>query len=95
VERALPKTGFLRRSKLTREQLIVEATECMRSARPLSKAHLAAWLDVSERYLEKEMERGRLRATKTSDRFVRFRPVDVERWMEQFSTGGAKLATAQ
>jgi excisionase family DNA binding protein len=94
MERATAKTGFSRRSKLTREQLIVEASECMRSGRPLSKVHLAAWLDVSERYLEKEMERGRLRATKTSDRFVRFRPVDVEKWMEQFSTGGAKLATA-
>jgi excisionase family DNA binding protein len=94
MERATAKTGFLRRSKLTPEQLVAEAAECMSSKRPLSKLHLAAWLDVSPRYLEKEVERGRLRAIKTSDRFVRFRPVDVETWMEQFSTGGVKLATA-
>jgi excisionase family DNA binding protein len=95
MERTPAKIGFFRRANLTHEQLVVEAAECMSSKRPLSKLHLAAWLDVSERYLEKEVERGRLRAIKTSDRFVRFRPSDVEAWLEQFSTGGAKLATAQ
>lgn len=82
-----PNLGFHRRAGLTREQLITEAGDCMRSKRPLSKAHLAAWLDVTERYLEKEMEKGRLRAIRTSTRFVRFRPTDVEQWMERFLTG--------
>ena len=94
MERTTTKTGFLRRSKLTPEQLLSEAALCMSSGRPLSKKHLSTWLDVSERYLEKEVERGRLRVIKTSDRFVRFRPADIEKWLERSVVGPAEVAAA-
>jgi hypothetical protein len=40
----------------------------------------------SERFIELEVNRGRLRAVKLSNRLLRFRPIDVERWMESSLT---------
>lgn len=84
--RTEPKLGSPTRPELSQQELAVEAGERMRTGRPLTKPQLAAWLEVSQRYLEKEVERNRLGAVKTSDRLIRFRPTDVERWLERFAT---------
>jgi excisionase family DNA binding protein len=55
-------------------------------SRPLTKRELAGFLGVSERFLELEINRGRLRAVRLSNRLLRFRPIDVERWMESSLT---------
>ena len=54
--------------------------------RPMSKTELAAFLDVSERFLEKEVSQGRLRAIKLSNRALRFMPKDVESWLNSKAT---------
>jgi len=81
-----PTFGDSRRAKLTHEELAIEAAACMRSGRLLSKPHLAAWLDVSDRYIETEVDSQRLVAIKKGRGFVRFRPADIERWLTQYST---------
>jgi len=59
-------------------------------SKPLTKQELAGFLGVSERFLELEINRGRLRAVRLSNRLLRFRPIDVERWMESSLTGAAQ-----
>jgi excisionase family DNA binding protein len=54
--------------------------------RPLTKRELAGFLGISERFIELEVNRGRLRAVRFSNRLLRFRPIDVERWMESSLT---------
>jgi len=57
--------------------------------RPMSKTELAAYVDVSERFLENEVKAGRLRAIKLSTRALRFMPKDVESWLNSKATEGA------
>jgi excisionase family DNA binding protein len=52
------------------------------AGKPLTKRELSSFLGISERFIELEVNRGRLRAVKLSNRLLRFRPIDVERWME-------------
>jgi Helix-turn-helix domain len=54
--------------------------------RPLSIAELAAWLDVSRRFLEGQIEKGQLRVRRISPRCIRVLPGDVARWLEQTAT---------
>jgi excisionase family DNA binding protein len=56
------------------------------AGKPLTKRELSHFLGISERFIELEVNRGRLRAVKLSNRLLRFRPVDVERWMESSLT---------
>jgi hypothetical protein len=55
-------------------------------ALPMSKTQLATCLDTSERFLEKEVREGRLRAIKLSNRALRFMPRDIESWLNSKST---------
>jgi excisionase family DNA binding protein len=64
-----------------------EESPWKQSSKPLTKRELAGFLGVSERFLELEINRGRLRAVRLSNRLLRFRPMDVERWMESSLTG--------
>jgi excisionase family DNA binding protein len=57
------------------------------AGKPLTKRELSRFLAISERFIELEVNRGRLRAVKLSNRLLRFRPIDVERWMESSLTG--------
>src|ERR1700730_14161318 len=50
--------------------------------KPFTKRELSRFLGISERFIELEVNRGRLRAVKLSTRLLRFRPSDVESWME-------------
>lgn len=52
------------------------------AGKPFTKRELSNFLGISERFIELEVNRGRLRAVKLSNRLLRFRPVDVERWIE-------------
>jgi excisionase family DNA binding protein len=52
----------------------------------MAKSELAAFLDVSERFLETEVAAGRLRAIKLSTRALRFMPKDVEAWLNSKAT---------
>jgi hypothetical protein len=52
-------------------------------AKPMTLAGLAEWLHVSRRFLEGEINRGRLRVRRISPRCVRILPGDVARWLEQ------------
>jgi excisionase family DNA binding protein len=54
--------------------------------RPMTMAGLAEWLDVSRRYLEGEVNSGRLRVRKLSPRLVRILPSDVAKWLAQAAT---------
>ena len=67
-----------------------EESPWKQSSKPLTKRELAGFLGVSERFLELEINRGRLRAVRLSNRLLRFRPMDVERWMESSLTGAAE-----
>jgi hypothetical protein len=49
---------------------------------PLSPEGLATWLRVSRRFLEVEVEKGKLRARRISPRLIRFLPGDVAQWLE-------------
>jgi hypothetical protein len=53
----------------------------------LTKRELSLFLGISERFIELEVNRGRLQAVKLSNRLLRFRPIDVERWMKFSLTG--------
>jgi hypothetical protein len=55
-------------------------------ARPLSKTELAIFLDLSERFLELEVQAGRLRAVKLGARALRFLPKDIQNWMDRNAT---------
>lgn len=55
-------------------------------AKPMTVAGLAAWLDVSRRFIEGEVSRGHLRVRKISPRCVRIMPSDIARWLEQAAT---------
>jgi excisionase family DNA binding protein len=55
--------------------------------KPLTKRELSRFLGISERFIELEVNRGRLQAVKLSNRLLRFRPIDVERWMKSSLTG--------
>jgi excisionase family DNA binding protein len=63
-----------------------------RPDKPLTKAELATFLGVSERFIELEMARGRLTAVRFSPRLVRFRKVDVDLWMSLNSTSSMESA---
>jgi hypothetical protein len=54
--------------------------------RPLSLADLAAWLGVSRRFLEVQIEKGQLRIRRISPRCIRILPGDVAQWLEQTPT---------
>jgi excisionase family DNA binding protein len=69
----------------------IEELAWKRSGKPLTKRELADFLGVSERFLELEVNRGRLRAVRLSHRLLRFRQIDVERWLESSLTGAAEL----
>jgi len=75
------------------ERLFAEAAQSMKVGRPLNKRQIAIWANVTERYIELEMNRGHLRAVKNG-RFVRFRPADIERWLERFLTNADSAACA-
>ena len=62
------------------------------AGKPFTKRELSNFLGISERFIELEVNRGRLRAVKLSNRLLRFRPVDVERWMESSLTSSDELA---
>src|ERR1700732_2396275 len=57
--------------------------------KPFTKRELSRFLGISERFIELEVNRGRLRAVKLSNRLLRFRPSDVDRWMESSLTAAA------
>jgi len=63
-----------------------EVPAARQAGRPLTKRELAGFLGISERFIELEVNRGRLRAVRFSNRLLRFRPIDVERWMESSLT---------
>ena len=50
--------------------------------RLLSKEELAEYVGCSTRYIENEVNDGRLRAVKFARRLVRYRPADIECWLE-------------
>ncbi len=58
--------------------------------KPLTKRELAGFLGISERFIELEVNRGRLRAVRLSNRLLRFRPIDVERWLESSLTAAGE-----
>jgi excisionase family DNA binding protein len=49
--------------------------------RPCTKKELAAELCTTERFIEREVNRGHLRAIRLGLRSVRFLPSDVVRWL--------------
>jgi excisionase family DNA binding protein len=55
-------------------------------AKPMTVAGLAEWINVSRRFLEGEINAGRLRARKISKRCVRIMPSDVKSWLDQAAT---------
>jgi excisionase family DNA binding protein len=55
-----------------------------------TKQELASFFGISERFIELEVNRGRLRAVRFSNRLLRFRPIDVHRWMESSLTAAAE-----
>jgi excisionase family DNA binding protein len=57
-----------------------------RPGKPFTKRELSRFLGISERFIELEVNRGRLRAVRLSNRLLRFRPSDVEQWMESSLT---------
>ena len=69
---------------------IVEEPGARQPGKPLTKRELAGFLGISERFIELEVNRGRLRAVRLSNRLLRFRPIDVERWMEASLTAAGE-----
>ena len=69
----------------------IEELAWKQSGKPLTKRELAGFLGVSERFLELEINRGRLRTVRLSHRLLGFRQIDVERWMESSLTGAGEL----
>jgi hypothetical protein len=54
--------------------------------RPMSITELASWIGCSRRFLEVQVERGKLRIRRISPRLVRVMPGDVARWLDQAAT---------
>jgi excisionase family DNA binding protein len=61
-----------------------------RPGEPFTKRELSRFLGISERFIELEVNRGRLRAVRLSNRLLRFRPSDVEQWMESSLTAAGE-----
>ena len=58
----------------------VEELDCPR--KPMSLEELADWLGVSRRFVEVQVEKGRLRVRRISPRLVRILPGDVAKWLD-------------
>lgn len=58
--------------------------------RPLTKKELSDWLNCSERFLELEVNAGRLRKVTLGVNRVRFLPRDINAWLE---AGGSTTKT--
>lgn len=58
---------------------------------PWTKKELCQWANCSLRFLEVEVNEGQLRAVKLGNKFVRFLPRDIERWVNSRAT----VATAE
>ena len=56
-------------------------TTFLSSDKPLTVPQLAEWLQVSRRYLNYEMESGRLRRTVFGTHLVRLLPDDINAWL--------------
>jgi excisionase family DNA binding protein len=54
--------------------------------RPLSPNELAQWLGTSRRFIEGQVQSGKLRARKISPRAVRFMRSDIAVWLASSST---------
>ena len=54
--------------------------------RPLSPNELAEWLGTSRRFIEGQVQSGKLRARKISPRAVRFLRSDIAAWLASSST---------
>jgi excisionase family DNA binding protein len=54
--------------------------------RPRSPEELAAFLDVTQKFVYEQIKKGRLRARKLSGRMIRIMPSDLKRWLDQAST---------
>jgi excisionase family DNA binding protein len=52
----------------------------------MSLEELADWLGVSRRFLEVQIEKGRLRVLRISPRLVRILPGDVAKWLDHAAT---------
>jgi excisionase family DNA binding protein len=59
-------------------------------SKPFTKRELSKFLGISERFIELEVNRGRLRAVRLSNRLLRFRLIDVDRWMESNLTAAGE-----
>jgi hypothetical protein len=54
--------------------------------RPMTLDELAQWLGTSRRFLEGQINCGKLRVRKISPRCIRILPNDVARWLDQAAT---------
>jgi hypothetical protein len=52
----------------------------------MSVNELAAWLHVSRRFLETQIEKGLLKVRKISPRCIRILPGDVAQWLDRTAT---------
>jgi excisionase family DNA binding protein len=59
-------------------------------SKPFTKRELSTFLGISERFIELEVNRGRLCAVRLSNRLLRFRRIDVDRWMESSLTAAGE-----
>ena len=64
-------------------------------ARPVTKKELSQWANCSPRFIEIEVAHGRLRAVRLGNRFVRFLPRDIERWLDSKATVAATDKTPE
>jgi excisionase family DNA binding protein len=59
-----------------------EGAQTFVGTKPLTKQELATWLGVTPRFIETQVAKGNLRRVKLSGHCVRFRPADIEAWLE-------------
>jgi excisionase family DNA binding protein len=93
VEKSTMLSSRMQAKQSTQHRSLTNNTEeavARQPGRPLTKRELARFLGISERFIELEVNRGHLRAVRFSNRLLRFRPVDVERWMESSLTAAVE-----
>jgi len=62
------------------------SVDAVSSSAILNKREVAALLKVSQRYVERQVRAGRLRAYRLSHKTIRFRRSDIDQFVESMAT---------
>jgi hypothetical protein len=85
TQKAVSRSAQSKNKKPSRPPDFAPTNAPLAPAKPLSKKELGQWLHCSPKFLEGEVNAGRLRALKLSNRMIRFNWSDIQAWLQSKS----------